>query len=202
MTRKYLISFAAVLALAVFGAGASSALAAESLREEKGGTVVTVGTDFAAGSLGTTVLTTSTLVVTCTHSTIGGTVTTAAAAPVLSIQSVTFGGCTEAAGNQVLVRTATPWTATWTAAKTFHLTGISAEVVIGTTVCKVANSGTEVFPLTWKNVLPGLGLAELVATKAPLAISGTGCPTSGTETATYKLSPETITDLTEKLWLE
>jgi hypothetical protein len=202
MSRNYLVSMAALLALVVFGAGASSALATENLREKEAGATTAVGTNFAAANVGVATLSAPPLTVTCNKSTIGGTVATAALEPALELQSVTFGGC-EASGVQVIVKTKTnpAWKLKWFEAKKFNLTGISAEITVGTKTCKVENA-TENFKMTWKNYPFGLQLAELSASAAPLKLSGTECPTTGTETATYKFSPETITNTTEKFWLE
>jgi hypothetical protein len=196
------------LALSAFGAlTVTPALAQEFIREEKGSaTLVPVGTNFVAENVGKAELKAGTLVVKCNESDVGGTLTKnkntgTIETPVAEVQSVVFGGCSSGT-TKVVVNTVTSpvWKLTWTAAKTFSLTGIAAEIIVGAMKCKITNNG--VFPLTWENDPDGFHLAELTATKAPVTLTGTGCPATGEETVTYKFEAEGLSNLTNVWWLE
>jgi len=204
MRMKFLVSILSILAVGVMTA--SSAFAAENLYEAKG-KVGKLGTtapaNFLAVNVGEPTLVAGTLTVKCRNSYVAGTVkenTGLAGNPKLSVQAVGFSECSGGTAGEVIVTTTTttPWLLEWTAAENLKLTGVTALVSVPSVPlsCTVANTAGE-FKLKWKNFVAD---SELEAAAQPLALTGTGCPATATESANYKF--QVVSDKTNNMVLE
>jgi hypothetical protein len=202
--RIFALALVAVALSAV--AAAAPALAVENLYEKATKSVlIQPGTNFYAEAVGEPELKSSVVTVKCKKSEVSGTVATntSGVAPTAKIQSAVFEECKETTGLlgnvDVLTETEPAWTLEWVSAKKVKLTGIKAKIQlkgIGVT-CGVENKAGSNFELTWINGVP----SELEALKQLLTVTGgISCPTSGEETARYKIA--SVGDTTNNVVLE
>jgi hypothetical protein len=194
MKRKPILTLTALLVLGAMTISASPASAAEMLWQDAAHTKKQeVGANFTLQNEGEPELNAGggLLVIKCKTSFVGGTLATNEVAKTsVSVQSLSFSQCKDAAANEteVQTKTAVPWTLEWEAAETFKLSGIKALIkdpAAGLPSCEVQNAAAA---FKFKSLrAPAAVLLTAAAQPLKLVAATCGGIAAAAETAKYKV---------------